>query len=529
MKRANPGRLIAVLAIMLMAGTVSLRAGNVPVQVAADRKFFGGIAANLESGGSFFAVLNADGVRRQLNAYLSSVESRIAGSSDAPEKKRELLRRAIIFRMLLEISGIKDINGAGASSVYAGKNRWRNRIFVSIPQDSTGLINRISGKRKIDLLSFAGQLPEDTAFAVAVDLNGKVLLDALKASGSAGMELLSALRIQKLPLGLLADADGIFSFVNLRRSGYPESEELIRMIIPDRKGGIFTEAARILQLKISEKGGVRRLSIPSLRIFWRKGQIFIYSNKASEEIFENRKTRRLNIAKAAAGIPVECCGFMFARKLSGDQGKVFVRKFCGTLSRRNGGFLWCENNQEDLPGALTADICSEFLQKLISSGFGSGSPSAVKEVPPAAAPARKTTQPRPAPAINHRKNFTEIFTGLKQYANKNGGSFPAESGSAGLRKLPGMEKRFAELDKTLFYIGGSRIDSGKNIPVLLSRPEPEKDLFTVLYADGKVREFKLERPGCCRRMISFLYTIHRWESKIFQRLIKEAGIVDGNL
>ena len=68
MKRANPGSLIAVLTIALMTGVVPRCAGNVPAQVAADRKFFGGIAANLESGGSFFTVLNSAGIRRQLNA-----------------------------------------------------------------------------------------------------------------------------------------------------------------------------------------------------------------------------------------------------------------------------------------------------------------------------------------------------------------------------------------------------------------------------------------------------------------------------
>ena len=41
MKRANPGSLIAVLTIVLMTGVVPRCAGNVPVQVAADRKFFG--------------------------------------------------------------------------------------------------------------------------------------------------------------------------------------------------------------------------------------------------------------------------------------------------------------------------------------------------------------------------------------------------------------------------------------------------------------------------------------------------------
>ena len=529
MKRANPGSLIAVLTIALMTGVVPRCAGNVPAQVAADRKFFGGIAANLESGGSFFTILNSAGIRRQLNAYLDSVESRIAESSDAPEKKRELLRRAVIFRMILEISGIKDINGAGASSVYAGKDRWRNRIFVSIPQNSTGLINQIIGRRKIDLHSFAGRLPEDTVLAVAVDISGKKLLDVIKSTGKSCAELLSAFKIPSFPLVFILDNEGVFSFVIVRRSGYPMEEELMRMIIPDSTGKLFTEVARVFHLKISEKDGVRRLNIPGSPVFWRKGQIFAYNGKAAEDVFENTKSRRLNIAKVAAGIPRECCGFMLVRKLSGDQGKASMRNFCGTLSRCNGGFLWCENNQEDIPGSLTAELCSEFLQKLISYRCGSGTSSAAKAVPPAAVPARKTTNPRPAPAINHRKNFTEIFAGLKQFAGQNRGAFPAESGSAGLRKIPGMGKRFAELDKKLFYIGGSRIDSGKNIPVLLSRPEAGKDLFTVLYADGKVRVFKLEHPGCCRRMISFLYTVHRWENKIFQRLIKEAEIIDGNL
>jgi hypothetical protein len=47
-----------------------------------------------------------------------------------------------------------------------------------------------------------------------------------------------------------------------------------------------------------------------------------------------------------------------------------------------------------------------------------------------------------------------------------------------------------------------------------------------VYADGKVRTYKLERAGSCRRIISFLYTVHRWEAKLFQHLMTQAQQLD---
>ena len=66
-----------------------------------------------------------------------------------------------------------------------------------------------------------------------------------------------------------------------------------------------------------------------------------------------------------------------------------------------------------------------------------------------------------------------------------------------------------------------------DLPLAIGIDAPEKNVFHVLYADGKIKKYNLERPGSCRRIISFLFTVHRWKPDLFQRLIEQAQILDG--
>jgi hypothetical protein len=79
--------------------------------------------------------------------------------------------------------------------------------------------------------------------------------------------------------------------------------------------------------------------------------------------------------------------------------------------------------------------------------------------------------------------------------------------------------------KKVVCFGGVPLKS-KDMPLVLDAPGRHRDSFCVLYADGTVKRYKLENPGSCRRMISFLYTVHRWEVKRFQHLMQQAQSID---
>ena len=129
---------------------------------------------------------------------------------------------------------------------------------------------------------------------------------------------------------------------------------------------------------------------------------------------------------------------------------------------------------------------------------------------------------------NCRREMTQIYRALKKYAGKNQGAFPAEAGSAGWKKLTAAVKTALPSGDRYIYLGyEKKFAAEKNVPLLLDVPAAHDDHFCVMYTDGTVREFKLVNPGSCRRMISFLFTVHRWNMDVFQYLIRQVEILDG--
>ena len=119
-----------------------------------------------------------------------------------------------------------------------------------------------------------------------------------------------------------------------------------------------------------------------------------------------------------------------------------------------------------------------------------------------------------------KKKFAKIYQELQKYAKANNGRFP--DAVKGKFHLPTLSPEL--MKKTVAFSGVSL--KQKNMPLLLDAPKRHRSSFCVLYADGSVKSYKLEKPGSVRRMISFLYTVHRWEISIFQNLIKQAQTFD---
>ena len=120
------------------------------------------------------------------------------------------------------------------------------------------------------------------------------------------------------------------------------------------------------------------------------------------------------------------------------------------------------------------------------------------------------------------KALKKLYADLLKYAEKNQNKFPEFAGIKSLKQI--FPKFRNPAGGKIFYFGASGRQA--NLPLAISCHRKLVDSFCVLYADGKVRSYKLERAGSCRRIISFLYTVHRWEVKLFQHLIAQAQQLD---
>lgn len=132
--------------------------------------------------------------------------------------------------------------------------------------------------------------------------------------------------------------------------------------------------------------------------------------------------------------------------------------------------------------------------------------------------------------IDDLKRYAEI---LKQYAQKNKGSYPAGVNEPGLKILAEFggisPEEFASKEdkKTIpfgrFYYWGENCGSKSSVlPLLSDRGGIHKDKIHILFCDGSIREFELKNVRSARRIASFLHTVFNYDSATFDMLMKQA-------
>ena len=189
-----------------------------------------------------------------------------------------------------------------------------------------------------------------------------------------------------------------------------------------------------------------------------------------------------------------------------------IRSSFETVRRTENGWLCAGRADLDIPGEIATYFAARQLVKFLDERPDKKVTRAVKKA------AKKSNV-----AADCRKKFSKVYAAMLKYAKAHDGCFPDVSGSAGLSAA--MPQLSQAESRQIIYLGGAK-SGAVNIPLLLDVPGTHADGFCVMYADGNFKQYKLERPGNCRRMISFLYTVHRWEIKIFQNLMKQAQMID---
>ena len=219
-------------------------------------------------------------------------------------------------------------------------------------------------------------------------------------------------------------------------------------------------------------------------------------------------------------LPESGCAFFYIRP-NGAVGGEELQPECAVLTRTDDGILLVRNGRKDISGEVFELLLERWLKRLLTPVKGIDIPAEVRK--------KKSVQPDKkavaVPQTDCRKNMKLIFAALKDHSAKNNGTFPVEAGPAGWKKI--NVKNLSGNGKYFYFGWNNALAKEKNIPLVLDCGT-HADRVCVLYTDGTVRQFTLSNPGHCRRVISFLFTVHRWKMDVFQYLVKQAELLDNN-
>ena len=491
-----------------------------------DAEKFSAIAAQLDANGSFYTVVGSRTLLNRIGFYRERFENGTAASGLSAADRIAVRRTMAAWEQFLNFSGLPSSGGLGASSVMMPGGMFRNRIFLEMPENVQDAFSGLfSNSVDAGLAEIIASLPPETIGALGMNLTPGRFLKALCSNGQSGDSLL-ALLPSWLPPELWDDASGWYLIAFARRRGFAPEEDMFKLMLPDREGKIFALLQRLAGADKQPGAGNRIVLKPLMgvvpQIVYRNGQLTLYSSAEAETFFTVRNGGSLagtpEFAALSRGIDLKGKAFFYTtarqkiwqfaleRFWNGVRFSYPVsRAEFGVLSREKGGWLWTENS--------SADLTEQSLDMLLS--FLCRVPDKPEE--PSGEKSGKELRKEPDSA-ECRRQMTAVFDAVKKYRQEHDGAWPEN-----LEGLPGAEK----WNKTLRYTGAvSEKYASAVYPLLLDAPDKHADLFCVMFADGRFAEYKLVRPGSCRRMISFLYTVFRWENKLFQHLIRQAEKLD---
>lgn len=537
MKLIRYGRLIQSFSIAAMFCAALLSAGCAHNSSERD---FAAVSAQLERGGTVYGIFtrNASLIRGMNNCF-EQFEQIISNAKYSEVEKNAARQRIAGIQAAWHLAGFHNINGLGMSSVPKDGGIFSNRIFLSVDPSADVVLNRILSRKNEDISINFECLPKETFLAAGINVSGKNILTLLNESGSAGERILRGLP-PGFPVEIFASVEGWIILAIARNALLPPSENRIMLQIPDPEGKLFALAAVIVRRRQAAPMETRivlplvdeTICLDNPVVKKADGKLFIYSSAKAEELFEKRSNGILKkhpeFLRYAKNIRLNGSAFTYNRKLA-VPGRAFVSEIpfagvlipleeCGNfgvLSCRKNGWLWQENRDKDLSGSAGDAGLYRLIGKMIL-------PQKKISAPGKTAGKNNSKTVSPSAGDHCPKALKKLYADLLKYAEKNQNKFPEFAGIKSLKQI--FPKFRNPAGGKIFYFGASGRQA--NLPLAISCHRKLVDSFCVLYADGKVRSYKLERAGSCRRIISFLYTVHRWEVKLFQHLIAQAQQLD---
>ena len=511
MKALRTG-LVPLLTALVLAGC----GGGDPCGTAAERDSFRTVSAHLHRDGREYAVFSGAEARAACARTLENWERDLWEREDVPHSRKLLLqRRFVTAKLLIQLAGLDQLRGAGWSAKTLAGNRYghdfiHSRAFLALPGEKPGALNGFFlPDDPLNLPEFLGALPRETDFAVAAALDPGAALEALKQAGSWGENLALELA-ENFPLReIFKDLRGTWKFVQVTLPGRGESDFMLEL--PDNSGALR---------RLPEP---ERLALfPGSRQAARDHGVTIYSSPQAEKFFtsaDRPKMRdRTDFATLLRALPEQVCcavyqdrGFSLTDELTGvGPGAAGALPALVTISRAGEGMLIAGNGD---CGVL--ELLFRAAAKLLN--FPRSEEDAAERTPAPAQPPSES----PCDCVEALELLRKVpkpsakpgMPGLRECFN---GEIPAA-----LRRDP-AGKPDADNCKIVYFGHAAQAD----LPLAVSRPSRHPDRFHVLFNDGRIRTFMLDRPDSCRRIVSFLHTEKRWEETVWRRLMRLAEALD---
>lgn len=468
----------------------------------AERDAFRTVARHLDRDGSEFAIYAGSGLKTALERPLAAWEKQLWANKDVhADDKADLQSLSARARLIVKLTGLDRLLGAGYSSrtlsaTPPGRSFVHTELFLAIPPETPCLLNRFfAPDNSLDLRRELAELPRIASMAIIADLRPTALTEALKQAGSWGENLI--LTLDELWPSLEGSA-GVWKLVTIPLPGGQEPEYLLQF--PD-SCNVFGKLPKEERDGVAGENGVVAVE---------HGQVTIWSSRRVREFLATPDLPKLSsdpeFEKWFEAMPEKGVFVLYQNSATSLADEVFDIRFSAdsprpaliAAARTDDGLRFAGNSACGLIELLFRWKLADTLAEAVLSEVEKG------ETPEKTAVCdceKALQQLRAQP----RKSATPGMAGLAECFD---GKLPPE---------------WTKNASAPIYFGES---ARPDLPLAISAPARHDDRFHVLFNDGAIRTYELEKPGSCRRIVSFLQTERHWDENVWTELMRLAEKLD---
>ena len=459
---------------------------------------FQAAGSGLDRDGAVLAVVSGAELRAACDRAAAAWETALWERGQVDTATRgQALREVLQFRFWAQLIGLEHLRWAGYSAKRLpppGRDGFHTELFLALPPDAPGLLNAFfAPTNTLRFRETLTALPRSTELALAADLRPGEILKALRHAGVWGERIVLELEAF---WPLLEDTSGVWRLLQIRRPGRTDAEYVLELPDPNGKlGGLPAEFLRQVLPEAAELvKGDRRVTI--------------YSSPAVKAYLRDPHTLKLgdnaDFARWFSRMPET--GFFWLY-----QGENF------SAADLLGGVATVPTVPR--PALLTAVRTPDGIRLAANSGSGLLELLLRRLLSAQLPEAEEEEETPPAPGPNQTENCA-CAAALRQLKERTQRS--PVPGTPGLRACFGGAVP-AETAAAIVYFGSS--EKG-DTPLAISAPGRHNNRFHVLFNDGTLKTYRLEKPDSCRRIVSFLQTEKRWEEKVWRQLMDLAARMD---
>ena len=493
----RPLRTILTLALLTLAGCAARQDAAV-----AERDAVRAVAHHLDRDASQFAVFSGAELTAMLESTLTAWERQLWEHKNiAPDDKADLQKSSAEARLLLRLTGLDLLKGVGFSSrqlpaaTPPGRSFIHTELFLALPPETPCALNGFFAKdNSLDLRRELAELPRAAAWAVIADLRPDAMTETLKQAGAWGENLV--LELDDLWPSLEGSA-GVWKLVTIPL-GEKEPDYLLQF--PDAEN-IFGKLPEAERNKLAGDG----------TIAVKNGRVTICSSPRLRDLLATEGLPKLaddpEFAKWFEAMPKKGVLVFYQNSRTSLTDDTFGTRFAAArprpaliaAARAEDGLRIAANSGCGLTELLLRCHLATALADAVALPKMEGDPSSDEAADCGCESALKLLWECPKKsATPGAAGLTECFDG----------------------KLP---PQWAKDGTTPVYFGKS---DRPDVPLAISPPARHDDGFHVLFNDGTIRIYKLEKPNSCRRIVGFLQTEKRWDEKLWLQLMKIAEKLD---